>query len=178
MFAGHLERKRWSFAVGTTHSFVSKTAANRASNLPTRRSLAGVTTGIDGRHGRRPPTAAATLRGCTKASKTLPRDRAICFRISASEYRWVTNVLMDRRSRLTRRPFRTKRLVTHPQDHALIRFRRQPKMGPRRCILRRFFAGFSIAILSRYGLALPRGATTLNGCVKAICTPFCDIVLV
>ncbi|CAH0373635.1 unnamed protein product [Pelagomonas calceolata] len=91
---------------------------------------------------------------------------------------WVTNVLMDRRSRLTRRPFRTKRLVTHPQDHALIRFRRQPKMGPRRCILRRFFAGFSIAILSRYGLALPRGATTLNGCVKAICTPFCDIVLV
>jgi hypothetical protein len=41
----------------------------------------------------------------------------------------MTNVLMDRRSRPTRRPFRTKRLVIAPQDHALIRFRRQPKMA-------------------------------------------------
>ena len=42
------------------------------------------------------------------------------------------------------------------------------KFQPRRCILRRFFAEFRIRTDSRYGMARPRGATTLNGCVTAV----------
>ena len=42
------------------------------------------------------------------------------------------------------------------------------KFQPRRCILRRFFAEFRIRTDSRYGMARPRGATTLNGCATAV----------